>query len=341
MVAEHARRRRRSSGRACSSTRSRCRSCSPGGSGARRRRLARTCSAAADFIVAKGPKTQQERWENQERLVAEHDRHRDRRADLRGRRRAGERRPGARRVVRGEGRRLAGEGRVAGPRRAPARTRRSRTTCGSRRTPSPDDRHDLRARRQPPATGRPARDRRQLVPRARAVRRQARGTTRPCSTRSRSATRSSAYDTPSGRIWHRFTFDGYGETARRRRLGHLPDSRAARRSAALWPLLTGERGEYELLAGRDAGPHLRDDREHRERRADAARAGLGRPAAGAASRPARARARRRRWPGRTRSSSGSRGRSRRASRSSGRRSSPAATPARPAERHGRRRQVLR
>ena len=35
--------------------------------------------AAADYIVAKGPKTEQERWENQERLLAEHDRDRDRR----------------------------------------------------------------------------------------------------------------------------------------------------------------------------------------------------------------------------------------------------------------------
>ena len=29
--------------------------------------------------------------------------------------------------------------------------------------------------------------------------------------------------TPNGPIWHRFTFDGYGETATGARLGHLPD----------------------------------------------------------------------------------------------------------------------
>ena len=78
---------------------------------------------------------------------------------------------------------------------------------------SPDDGTTYDLGDNLPAAGRPARDRRQLVPRARAVRRQARGTTRRCSTRSPSATRSSRVDTPSGRIWHRFTFDGYGETA--------------------------------------------------------------------------------------------------------------------------------
>ena len=51
-------------------------------------------------------------------------------------------------------------------------------------------------------------------------------------------------------------FDGYGETARGRRLGHLQASRAAQTLGRAWPLLTGERGEYELLAGRGAGSHL-------------------------------------------------------------------------------------
>jgi glucoamylase len=62
--------------------------------------------------------------------------------------------------------------------------------------------------------------------------------------------------TPNGPVWYRFTFDGYGETrdggdwnifptAERQTLGRL------------WPLLTGERAEYELIAGRDASPYLR------------------------------------------------------------------------------------
>ena len=39
-----------------------------------------------------------------------------------------------------------------------------------------------------------------------------------------------AVDTPSGRIWRRFTFDGYGEQAERRAVGHLPRGADARPS---------------------------------------------------------------------------------------------------------------
>src|SRR5205823_686680 len=48
--------------------------------------------------------------------------------------------------------------------------------------------------------------------------------------------------TPNGPYWHRHDHDGYGE---------FPDGRPwdlAGRGRA-WPLLTGERGEYELAAG--------------------------------------------------------------------------------------------
>jgi glucoamylase len=63
-------------------------------------------------------------------------------------------------------------------------------------------------------------------------------------------------DTPSGRIWHRFTFDGYGETASGGDWDIFPT--AARQTLGrAWPILTGERGEYELFAGRDAMPYLR------------------------------------------------------------------------------------
>jgi len=64
-----------------------------------------------------------------------------------------------------------------------------------------------------------------------------------------------AEDTPSGRIWHRFSFDGYGETA----TGGDWDifQTAARQTRGrVWPLLTGERGEYELIAGGSADPYL-------------------------------------------------------------------------------------
>ena len=64
-----------------------------------------------------------------ERLVAEHDRDRDRGAGHRGRHRAQERRRGEGGGVRGQGGRLAGARSSRGPRRPPARTRPSRTTC--------------------------------------------------------------------------------------------------------------------------------------------------------------------------------------------------------------------
>ena len=200
----------------------------------------------------------------------------------------------------------------------------TRTTSASRRTANPDDGSTYSLGDNFPRPGGRARDRRQLVPRARAVRRQARGTTRSCATRSRSATSSSRRTRRAG---------GSGTASRSTATARRADGgdwdifpTAARQTLGrVWPLLAGERGEYELLAGGDARPHLRHDRQHRQRRADAARAGLGRPARRRPSPPARARARPRRWRGRTRSSSASRGRSTRASRSSGRRSSPAAT----------------
>jgi glucoamylase len=65
-----------------------------------------------------------------------------------------------------------------------------------------------------------------------------------------------AADTPSGRIWHRFTFDGYGETATGGDWDIFPTAGGQTRGRA-WPLLTGERGEYELIAGRSADAHLR------------------------------------------------------------------------------------
>ncbi|MEW9555381.1 glucan 1,4-alpha-glucosidase [Nonomuraea sp. NPDC050783] len=56
--------------------------------------------------------------------------------------------------------------------------------------------------------------------------------------------------TPSGRMWKRYTFDGYGETADGAPWTGVGIGRP-------WPLLSGERGEYELANGRDARAYLR------------------------------------------------------------------------------------
>ncbi|VAX12767.1 Glucan 1,4-alpha-glucosidase [hydrothermal vent metagenome] len=56
-------------------------------------------------------------------------------------------------------------------------------------------------------------------------------------------------ETPNGPAWHRYNGDGYGE----HRDGSAFDGTGLGRP---WPLLTGERGHYELLAGRDPLPYL-------------------------------------------------------------------------------------
>jgi len=53
--------------------------------------------------------------------------------------------------------------------------------------------------------------------------------------------------TPSGQFWHRYNHDGYGETPDG---GPFPGPGNRGR---LWPLLAGERGEYELAAGELSG----------------------------------------------------------------------------------------
>jgi glucoamylase len=72
--------------------------------------------------------------------------------------------------------------------------------------------------------------------------------------------RTSAYPlavtTPSGTFWHRFTFDGYGEQADGRDWDLFFDNPARQTRGRLWPLLAGERGEYELAAGQDARARL-------------------------------------------------------------------------------------
>ncbi|AXB47943.1 glucan 1,4-alpha-glucosidase [Amycolatopsis albispora] len=56
-------------------------------------------------------------------------------------------------------------------------------------------------------------------------------------------------NTPNGPMWYRYNHDGYGETASG---GPYTGAGIGR----LWPLLTGERGEYELANGRSASAHL-------------------------------------------------------------------------------------
>jgi glucoamylase len=63
------------------------------------------------------------------------------------------------------------------------------------------------------------------------------------------------YDTANGRFWHRSSFDGYGEKADGSPWVSVePGSRQT--IGRGWPLLTGERGEYELAAGTDAQERL-------------------------------------------------------------------------------------
>jgi glucoamylase len=57
-------------------------------------------------------------------------------------------------------------------------------------------------------------------------------------------------DTPYGPGWHRYNHDGYGQKAN----GDPFDSTGVGR---LWPLLTGERGHYEVAAGRPAYEYIR------------------------------------------------------------------------------------
>jgi len=56
-------------------------------------------------------------------------------------------------------------------------------------------------------------------------------------------------DTPSGPVWHRYNDDGYGEHED----GSAFDGTGRGRG---WPLLTGERGHYALVAGEDVVPYL-------------------------------------------------------------------------------------
>ena len=61
--------------------------------------------------------------------------------------------------------------------------------------------------------------------------------------------------TPEGPMWHRYSYDGYGETA----TGGpwvIQGTGTPATYGRLWPLLSGERGEYEIAAGHSGAPYL-------------------------------------------------------------------------------------
>jgi len=57
-------------------------------------------------------------------------------------------------------------------------------------------------------------------------------------------------DTGAGPVWHRYNHDGYGQKEDGGAFSSFGRGRA-------WPLLTGERGHYELAAGRSAESYIR------------------------------------------------------------------------------------
>jgi glucoamylase len=59
------------------------------------------------------------------------------------------------------------------------------------------------------------------------------------------------YTTPNGPFWHRASFDGYGEKADGSEWEPTPTGSDLTHGRG-WPLLTGERGEYQLAAGSGA-----------------------------------------------------------------------------------------
>ena len=119
-----------------------------------------------------------------------------------------------------------------------------------------------------------------------------RRTTRPCCTTLSVVDDELKVDTPNGPFWHRFSFDGYGET-RDGGQWEITEPDTGTTLGRGWPLLTGERGEYAVTAGQDASPYLADDGRGRRPERHDRRAGLGRSRA----RPAKPAAPRVRAPG--------------------------------------------
>ena len=64
-----------------------------------------------------------------------------------------------------------------------------------------------------------------------------------------------AAPTPNGTFWHRFSFDGYGET-RTGAQWDISEDGERKTLGRAWPLLAGERGEYAVAAGQSGAPYL-------------------------------------------------------------------------------------
>ncbi|MGY6657852.1 glycoside hydrolase family 15 protein [Amycolatopsis sp. TRM77291] len=69
-----------------------------------------------------------------------------------------------------------------------------------------------------------------------------------------------AFTTPTGEFWHRYTKDGYGEKADGSPWDYTFPAESRTTFGRLWPLLAGERGEYDLANGDrgTAAKRLRD-----------------------------------------------------------------------------------
>ncbi|MDT7725781.1 MAG: glucoamylase [Actinomycetota bacterium] len=61
-----------------------------------------------------------------------------------------------------------------------------------------------------------------------------------------------AFTTPTGQFWHRYTKDGYGEQADGSPWDYTFPAGSRTTYGRLWPLLAGERGEYDLANGDNA-----------------------------------------------------------------------------------------
>jgi glucoamylase len=283
---------------------------------------------SADYVVAHGPRTPQERWENATATRRDH-RGRDRRPGLRGGHRDQEQRQRVGGDLPRQGRRVAADRRVDdGHHDGPYSS--SQYYLRVTRTGTRTRRHDAGLRRR--TADRRALRRRPELPGPGAARREARR--RPGHHElGRGRRRPAELPTDNGRFWHRASFDGYGEQPTAAMGAERPGSHKT--IGRGWPLLGGERGEYELLAGALTRPppagtmgKAADDASHlmAEQVWDHNPPG-GSPGFTPASRPCRPR----RWPGRTRSSCGWRPRSTPVRRSRPRRWWPAATTARPAQ----------
>ena len=202
----------RPTGAACSSTRSPSRSCWPGSSGARDAGTWAHVKKAADFLVARGPPTPQERWEEDGRLLAEHDRRRDRRpgraADIARANGDDASRHALHRASPTTGSATSRTGRSP----PPARSATATTTSASTTTANPDDGTSSTINNGGGTYPR-ERHRRRRLPRAGPPRRASRPTTRTSPARCPSSTPRSRSTPRAAPMWYRYNHDGYGEKA--------------------------------------------------------------------------------------------------------------------------------